>query len=376
MNEKPIQILISPLNWGLGHATRIVPLVYELHAAGCQVTIAAWGLPLRFLKNEFGQRVSFIEFTAKNIVYGKGGSLVGVLIKQLPSLIVQYARERWFVRNFIKMNATDIIISDNRYGFFHPKTISIFICHQLHLKMPRGARRIEGFINNFHRILIRRFDACLVPDTPQYPGLSGSLGHGADIPNLIYTGPMSRFQSYGGHIPDKPIGELPEKFILVLLSGPEPQRTLLENKLLHELQHQVCIIFRGIPNQNGFAKSGNHWVFNHANTPLLAWCIWKSELVISRSGYSTLMDLSVFGKKAVLIPTPGQTEQEYLAGLYAENSWCVSISQHQLTEISEALGKALKLKGIPEISDFSELAGVVRNIITEARDANRNKLTQ
>jgi len=376
MKEKPLQILISPLHWGLGHAARIVPLVHELLGAGCHVTITAWGMQLKFLRDEFGKKVFFAEFPVRNIVYGKGRSVMAALLWQVPFLIVQYFRERSFVRNYIKLNSTDLIISDNRYGFFHQKVRSVIISHQLNLKLPQSIKWMEGFINGIHRILIRRFDACLVPDTHQYPGLSGSLGHGTEIPWVIYTGLLSRFSRYADDFPDKPIAELPEKFILVLLSGPEPQRTLLENSLLHELQHHVCIVFRGNPGKDGFQRTGNHWIFNHGNTPLMAWCIWKSELIIARSGYSTLMDLAVFGKKALLVPTPGQTEQEYLAGLYVENSWCISIRQHQLCAISEAIEKTLNLKGIPKTHKGSELAIAVRKIITLAREVNRDKLHQ
>jgi len=344
----PLHIFICPLNWGLGHASRMIPLVDSLLGSGCRVTVGASGKPLLMLQQEFDDRVDYVEFPGVSVRYAAGSSMVWAIGRILPALIWNFRREKRLTKKYSQMLKPDVIISDNRYGVRTKDVFSVFVGHQLKILLPPGWRWLTGIVNGLNRQLINNFDLCLVPDYEKEPGLAGSLSHRVKMTNLKYIGPLSRF----GRMRDKdlsmPSEALPDNFLLILLSGPEPQRTLLENLLKVQLEQQPCVWLRGLPENNTRPRQiGNHWVFDHASTPTIAWLIRNSRLIISRSGYSTIMDLSVFGKRAVFIPTPGQTEQEYLAQQLEDQGYIISLPQNQLHRLSESIHKAMQLPGLP-----------------------------
>ncbi|WP_066223661.1 glycosyltransferase [Formosa haliotis] len=298
------RILVAPLNWGLGHATRCIPIINQLLRYNYTPVIASDGIALALLKKEFPD-LETIALPAYDVTYAKKGHFFKwKLLKDSPKLIKAIKAEKKATKDLIETYNIDGIISDNRLGVHSKKIPSVFITHQLQVL----SGNTTWLSTKMHQRIIEKFNACWVPDHENEPSLSGKLGHldGIEIP-IQYLGPLSRFER-------KSIETLYD--ITILLSGPEPQRTLLETQLLNafktDTRRILCV--RGvIEDEQTITKNGNIKVYNFMTGKTLEHALNSSEFVISRSGYTTVMDLSVLGKKAFFIPTPGQFEQEYLA---------------------------------------------------------------
>jgi UDP-N-acetylglucosamine:LPS N-acetylglucosamine transferase len=300
----PKTILFSPLDWGLGHATRCIPLIKEAINAGHRVIIAADNGPYALLKSEFPS-LEFIRLEGYEIKYPPNGNMIFSMAVQLPRLVRKIILEFFKIKKIVSNHKIDWVISDNRYGLFGHQAKAIFITHQIHIKTGI----FEFFFNSINRWFIERYDECWIPDKESQQNLGGELSHPTLLPrNTLYIGPISRFESR------KALRENIE--LLILLSGPEPQRTLFENLIIQQLQHfsESVVMVRGLPLEaNKLVLNGNLKVYNHLPDSELNQLLIQSRIVLSRSGYSTIMDLMALKKKAVFIPTPGQTEQEYLA---------------------------------------------------------------
>lgn len=308
------RILVAPLDWGLGHATRCIPLIRQLQALGHTVLLAGEGSVARLLQAEFPQ-LPLLPLAGYRVRYSRSGKgMTLALLRQIPRLLRTIRREhRWLLKT-VEQEKIDFIISDNRYGLWHPKVPSVILTHQLAVQHP-AARWTEPLIRKLLYRHIRRFRACWVPDTAENSGLAGALSHPPVKPDtpLHYIGWQSRFET-SSHT------SIPGHW-LILLSGPEPQRSLLENLLLRQLETfpGTATVVRGLPgHERALPSTGRFNFYNHLPAAELQTLIGEAEFVLSRSGYSTLMDLLKLQKKAFLIPTPGQTEQEYLALRCAE----------------------------------------------------------
>lgn len=298
------KILIAPLNWGLGHATRCVPIINALMEHDFIPIIASDGAALSLLSKEFPD-LETLELPSYNITYSKKGYFLKFkLLRDTPKILKTIRQEQDAIKSIVKTHAVDGIISDNRFGVYHRDVPSVFITHQL--KVLSG--NTTWLSTKLHQKTINKFDECWVPDVLGTTNLSGKMGH-INHPkfNIKYIGPLSRFQktacatSYD---------------ILVLLSGPEPQREILEGKLLKEFkkyQGDVLFIKGVVENEQTIQKTGNLTIFNFMTTEALEISLNSSHLIVARSGYTTIMDLAKLGKKAFFIPTPGQFEQNYLA---------------------------------------------------------------
>lgn len=297
-------ILIAPLNWGLGHATRCMPIINALLDCGIRPILASDGAALALLREEYPD-LKTLDLPAYNIKY-HGNSMILTMGVQLPKIGNAILSEQQAVKKIVKDHQIDLIISDNRYGVFHPECHSIFMTHQLNIKIPNSI--LEKIVARINHRLIGRFDACWVPDYARSPRLAGALSENPGLSNVEYLGPLSRMKK----------SELNPAFKLaIVLSGPEPQRTNLEKILLKQLSEypeKVCFI-RGVVTEASPLIVGNKniSVHNYLTATKLNQVLNSSEIVVCRSGYSSLMDLVVLNKPAILIPTPGQTEQEYLA---------------------------------------------------------------
>lgn len=297
-------ILVAPLNWGLGHATRCIPIVHALLDDGFNVILGGDGSSLDLLKLEFPELTS-AQLPSYNIEYSKSASRFKTkMFKQTPKLINAIRAEHKAVEDLINIHHINGIISDNRLGLYTSKIPTVYITHQLQV-LSGLTTRFSTFLHNRY---IKRFDQCWVPDFEKEPNLSGALGHPKKpvIP-VRYLGPLSRFQKA-----NEPI----LWDVLAILSGPEPQRSILENKLIKELKKYSgkVLLVRGVVEKEKEKKvKGNITTINFLKSKELELAINRSAFVISRSGYTTIMDLAKLGKKAFFIPTPGQTEQEYLA---------------------------------------------------------------
>ena len=350
--KTPRRILISPLDWGLGHASRIIPIINRLLEQGDNVIIAGSGLSLNLLQQHFPQLKS-IEIPSFKMKYSAGKSQVWAVIKAFPKLIYYSIKEHQALKRIVEEENIDFIISDNRFGLYHKRVSSAYITHQLLIKLPKGWAWMEPFVACVHRSIINRFTECWVPDfAPLDKSLAGELSHPAKLPrNVKYIGILSRFSKrctpYGrATVGDTitqasplrsdtclqnritPYGRenitpnsslLTPNLALAILSGAEPQRTMLEKELLMSLQedqHEDIILVQGkVEAEQKVSKVGKITVYNYMNTEQLQEHILKANEIICRSGYSSIMDLYTLGKlkNATLIPTPGQSEQEYLA---------------------------------------------------------------
>ena len=299
-------ILISPLDWGLGHTTRIIPIVHSYLKQGAKITIACNNLQKQILGKEFNN-VSFIDIRGYDIELSSSKNQTLKILFQIPKILKRIKHEKAFVKEFIKSNNVDLIISDNRYGFRNNKVKSVIITHQTYIKTPLKFKFFEYLLNSINTVVINKFDECWVPDVEGEGNISGELSHkNKQINNIKYLGILSRFEKIN------PIEKTNK--VLAIISGPEPQRTLFEDIVVQKLSQEnyKSIIVRGT-NKDTKKDSDNISFINIADSEQLQKLIAQSEYIISRSGYSSILDYVKLGVKAILVPTPGQTEQEYLA---------------------------------------------------------------
>ena len=304
------RVLVAPLEWGLGHATRCIPIISELMAQNCEVLIGAEGSSKSLLEKEFPQ-VRFLPLKGYRMQYSrKKYWLPFKLLLQFPKMFFSIYNEHRWLKKMIRLHSIDMVISDNRFGLYTSLVPCIYITHQLAIKT--GNRFTERVAKKLHYHFINKYNACWVPDIAGENNLAGELSHPAHLPKtpVQYLGPLSRFIKSG----------VEKKYDLaVVISGPEPQRTVFEDLLLKELENYngACLFVRGLPADVQICRSVNMQIeiHNHLSSTEMNKAIQLSELVISRSGYTTVMDLIKLQQKAILIPTPGQTEQQYLAEL-------------------------------------------------------------
>lgn len=298
------RILIAPLDWGLGHATRCIPIIRHLVDTGHQPIIAASGRPLALLKAEF-PNVESIEFEGYNISYPEGSGMAWKMFQSTPHILRRIKEEHVELDKLIDELQLDAVISDNRFGLHTKRIPCVYMTHQVMIKAPF----FELMLYRMHADYMRKFSVLWIPDS-EVNGLSGDLSHRFPVPrNGKFIGPLSRFQA--SHI------EL-RTDVLVIISGPEPQRTRFETLVLNQLKKfdGSAVAVLGTPDAAVDRVEGKVRIVSHLNAAQLEQEMAAARLVVSRSGYSTIMDLAALGKQAVFVPTPGQTEQEYLANKY------------------------------------------------------------
>lgn len=348
--KKEIRIMVCPLDWGLGHATRCIPLIRELQLAGVSVVLAADGPQLNLLRSEF-PFAEWITFPGYQVRYGTKSGAGLKLVLDIPRLIYRILKEHFSLKSLIKKHRIDGLISDNRYGLWNRKIRTVFITHQLNIIAPPKLKFTEPFLRFATRYFIRKYDECWIPDTSGYDNLSGKLSHGYKLPlNSDYIGFLSRFdnQTNGNNSP--------EYELVAIVSGPETQRTVFEKLLLNQLpvEGKKCLLVRGLPEDTTITKLGeNTDIVNHLDAKQLYNILITKPILVSRPGYSTLMDITFTGNKAVLVPTPGQTEQEYLASLHKKEGNYYSCIQNEF-----------QLKEAVRILEYSIASSPVKPVIT------------
>lgn len=298
-------ILVAPLNWGLGHATRCIPIIQALLDNGDRPIIGSDGDALALLKKEF-PHLTAIELPAYDVTYAeKGENLKLKLLKDSPKIWNAIRLEHQLLQHLIHKYELHGVISDNRLGLYTRTVPCVIMSHQLQV-LSGGTTWLS---TQLHLHYIKKFNACWIPDHQTAPNLTGKLSLNTD-PTLekVYLGPISRFKKLAG-----------EQFtydLLILLSGPEPQRGILEKKLLQEVKsyHGKVLFVAGVIEPEPRVEiKGRITYYNYLSTTGLQKAIQRSRVVLCRSGYTSIMDLCELEKKAFLIPTPGQFEQEYLA---------------------------------------------------------------
>jgi len=302
-------ILIAPLNWGLGHATRCIPLIRKYIEKGDNIVIASDGQALELLKKEFPD-LTFETLPSYNIRYGKTNLSTKLkLLLQVPKIWRVMQKEKYITAQLVKKYNLDLIISDNRFGIINNKVKSVYITHQL--------RVLSGITTSlttyFHQKIYKKFDEIWVPDFEKDCGLSGKLGHLVNSQLKIkYLGTLSRLNKQ----------KVSKKYdILAILSGVEPQRSILENELLEKLsiyKGKTALVRGIIAEKRTKTFYNNVDIYNYLTSSELEHLINASELIVGRSGYTSLMDYTKLQKNMLLIPTPGQEEQKYLAQYFQQ----------------------------------------------------------
>jgi uncharacterized protein (TIGR00661 family) len=329
MSVKKRTILVSPLDWGLGHATRCIPIIQELVRCNCHVIIGGSGHSGLLLKQEF-PTLSYVEVPSATIKYSKtSAGFFWKMIQQVPAVIKQNKNEKKWLADFIEKNNVDAVIADNRYGLHSTKITSILITHQVYVKT--GANKIVDWLFNklINYPLLNKFQSVWVPDNKDEFILGGTLSHPKHLPAvpINYIGALNRFKS-------KNKNNATNGKILILLSGPEPQRTLLEEILIEqlvEINNEIDFV-RGLPASNQKKENRNSITFyNHLDTESLFKKIDEAEIVITRSGYTSVMELLPLSKKCIFIPTPGQAEQEYLAKFHMQSGRALYFAQNKFS---------------------------------------------
>jgi uncharacterized protein (TIGR00661 family) len=306
------RIFLAPLDWGMGHATRCVPIIHALRENGAEVILGASGKGYTFFRQEFPE-LELQRLPDYDIHYTYKGLRPFHFLKQLPGLMKTIQLEQRWLQQFIRSRHIAGIISDNRFGIYSRDIPNVCISHQLHVKAPF----LSLVAAMLHRKFLNRFDEIWVPDTEGTDNLSGELSHGVDALRspVKYIGSLSRIS-----VKSNTAVENSDQHILVVLSGPEPQRTILEEKLLPQLValKKRIVIIRGLPDEQVVPILNDQIsVHNHLSGDELQKVFHTAEFIISRSGYSTLCDAASARKRIIVIPTPGQTEQEYLADYLA-----------------------------------------------------------
>jgi len=298
------RVLICPLDWGLGHATRCVPVIRQLLYKNVEVVLACDGKTESLLKKEFPS-LKYLQLTGYCIRYSKSLPMWLMMLIQGPKIIFGAVREHRWLKKIVFEENIGAVISDNRFGLWNRKIKTVYITHQIAIKAPKV---LKVFFYTIHQWLISKYSACWIPDFAGEENLSGDLAHQYPLPaNAKYIGPLSRLKYV-----------LPANYIYdvaIIISGVEPHRTILEKKIAKQLQvHAIkAIVVSGEPSKNNTETIGSVKFVSHLPSDELEKVIAASKLVICRSGYSGIMDLIEMKKNAILIPTPGQTEQEYLA---------------------------------------------------------------
>ena len=352
------RVLVAPLDWGLGHATRCIPIIEELLIQGFEVFIAAEKGCAALLRKEFPD-LPILPLPGYRITYSAAESFFFIkMIFQIPKITAAISKERRWLQSVIKEYSIDIVISDNRFGLYSKAAHTIFITHQLNIKT--GNRFTESPAGKINYKYINRFDECWVPDEPGEENLGGALSHPVDMPRtpVKYIGSLSRFEK-----------EDSEESIdlLVMVSGPEPQRTIFENNIMAQIcsLNYKTVLVRGLPAAASFVGkkiSDFVTVYDHLPGKELGKLISSAKIVIARSGYTTIMELASLQKKAILVPTPGQKEQEYLAEYLSGKNYCVTINQNEF-DLRIAVEKLDNTKNIEFPAPCKKISAAVRSLI-------------
>jgi uncharacterized protein (TIGR00661 family) len=317
------RVLIAPLDWGLGHATRCVPVINAFIQQGFEVFVAGEGAIAALIQNEFPY-IKILPLKGYKVKYAKNASLFLLkMFAQIPTIISTIKYEHTWLQNIIEEYKIDIVVSDNRFGLYSKKVKSIFITHQLEIQTgSKIGNKIAQLINYKY---INKFNACWVPDLPGENNLAATLSHPKKLPKIAlqYIGILTRVQKQN-------VGKNID--LAVILSGPEPQRTIFEKIILKQIENTTLkiVVARGLPNatDNISIKNKNVSIVNHLRSTEISLLLQSAKTVVARGGYSTVMDLAVLQQAAIFVPTPGQTEQIYLAKYLSEKKYCIATNQY------------------------------------------------
>jgi len=353
--RKPL-LLFSPLDWGLGHTTRCIPLLNEFLACGWEIIVACNSTQKTVLEQEL-TGLTFTALEGYNVEYGRNRINTILKLSALPiNILTKINGENRWLSDFLRTHPVDAVLSDNRYGFCAPGIPSIFLTHQLAPISPFGPianRAVRQFLYRY----INRFSECWVADFGEGTKLAGKLSHPPQMPGVPvrYIGVFSRLRN-ADETPDAHHRSDYRHDVLIIISGPEPQRSIFETivcaelkRLASEAKEISAVLIRGLPQTDSELDCGVPY-YNHVDADTLATLARNSRFVVCRSGYTTLMDMLKLKKKMIVVPTPGQTEQEYLASHFMKNRFALAARQRNFN-LSENIRKAGEFNfNFPDVS--------------------------
>ncbi len=338
------KILVAPLSWGLGHATRDLPIIRRFLALGHEVWILSSGRSLQLLRHEVPE-CTFVELPDYPSPYTKSRWFILKFAAIIPLMLLAIRRERREARKLIEREKFDLVISDNRFGVRHPGYPSFFISHQLRFAAPRLLWPFQLLAELFNRSHHRHFRRVIVPDVPDpRNNLAGKLAHG------LYWPKKERYY-YAGILSSTQKMDVPQDVdLFISISGPEPQRTEFERIIMDQMETLKSlgrvVIALGKPEDNQEQRpADNVEVYGFLDRQRQQEMMNRAKLIITRSGYTTVMEIAELGRKALLVPTPGQTEQEYLSQYYEKVGQFHSVSQYKL-DIGRDMQRAMQYPGL------------------------------
>ncbi len=306
---KSPRILVAPLDWGLGHAARCIPVIKELIQQKAEVIIYGSAHVLNYLQKHF-PHLEQIQSNEQEIHYSKHLPAWLKILLQTNKINKNIKLEYTNLQSLIKTRQIDGVISDNRYGLNSKLIPCVFITHQLNPRVPQNLGFLRKSIQHKITAWTSNFDEIWIPD------LQGSHSLSADLSITIsknsqhkHLGILSRFSS------NQTVHNTPNGY-LAIISGPEPQRTILFQELLrirNSLSLEMTFIVDKISNKVSTDEMDNIRILVQPNDDEFLHEIYNAKHIVCRSGYSSLMDLIRLKRTALFIPTPGQTEQEHLA---------------------------------------------------------------
>lgn len=331
-------MLVCPLDWGLGHASRMIPVINGMLKSGHLVTIGGCGKSAELLKTTFPD-LPFIFLPSPEIRLSKNGFffIIHFLLK-IPFLLLSVFKEHRLLSKTVRDSGITMVISDNRYGLYTKNTFNVLVTHQLSPVLPVLFRWAEYPLYMLMKVLIRNFNECWIPDEPGDINYSGKLSHRFGLPeNARFIGILSRF--------DKVSHESKTEYkydMLFIMSGPQPQLSHFTKRIIkqaNKLINQRILVISGLQDSDSYLVASHITLVDHLDCKEFQDAIMNSRQIICRSGYSTIMDLVTLNRKALLIPTPGQSEQKYLAEYLSQKKLFDAVKQSDFNLQMISLGQ-------------------------------------
>lgn len=355
-----LNVLFAVHDWGLGHATRDLVLIRCLLDAGHAVTIVSAGRALRLLQNELGPRCEYLELRDIPKPLSRRASLFYIKMSlAMPLVLLTFRREREFTAALQRQRRFDRIVSDTRYGVCLPDVPSFYLLHSLRQIIPGRPRRLERMVERAQRRMLSQAVKILIPDE-RSNGLAGELCHDVEPEweeRIEYIGILSS-------VARQPVE--PDLDYFVSVSGAEPQRSLFEKLVLRQvdsLPGRILVTLGKPDGEPQVRQDGRITIRSYLDRQGQAEMMNRARLVISRSGYTTMMELAELGKKALLIPTVGQSEQEYLGEHHEGLRHMHCVPQRRL-RLARDVELAEGYDGLPQMSPTAESVRRFLEIVT------------
>ncbi|MGH8145480.1 MAG: glycosyltransferase [Rhodanobacteraceae bacterium] len=341
------RILYGVYHWGLGHATRSLGLIRALIERGDHVIVMMQPGPgMRLLQSELGDACEYFPFRDTPAPFSRYPAIFYLrMTAAMPWVLAGYRREHRAAEKLVAERHIDCVISDSRFGVWSQAVPSYVIFHSVHQVVPFFSSFTQRFTEWGQRDLLKGFTKVLIPDVAENGGLSGWLGHDPDFDwgdgRLVYIGPLSS-------VPRMDVEQDVDVFFSV--SGIEPQRGLLEKLALASLPELSgrIVVTLGRPSDDSVREIAGATVYGYLDRQRQAEMLNRAKLVVTRSGYTTLMELAGLGRKALFVATPGQSEQEYLAKFHRDRGYVWSVEQKHL-DIPRDIERARAAAGIPRM---------------------------